>query len=160
MSKENLKNFKQGDDERRNYAGRPKKFISQIKGAYKPYKLSQIMDAIRKILAMTVAELENLKENSNATILEAGIAAAILRDLRLGKIETIETLLSRCFGKPRMFLEMENITPEIVAAKNLYEQLRQKGVAHSDAIKQVLDAAKDNGFDLDEAEILDADSIE
>jgi hypothetical protein len=156
---ENLKPFAKGADERRNTGGRPKKFVSQLKTKYKKYKLSQINDAIQTLLALTKKELTELSTNPDASILELTIATALLKDLRLGKIDTVEMLLSRTYGKPKQTHEIVT-APEIIASRHMYSQLRQKGLDHADAIAHIVEAAKINGFEISEDDILEANSLE
>lgn len=157
--RENLKPFSAGFDERRNRGGRPRKFVSQLKTKYKKYSLSQINDAIQTLLALTKEELTELSTNPDASVLELTIATALLKDLRLGKIETLEVLLSRTYGKPRQTMEIIN-SPEIVAAKHLFGHLVQKGLTKEDALAHVLESAKNNGFEIDESDGLGAEDIE
>ena len=112
------------------------------------------------MLSMTRDQLKEAMANPDATTLEVMIGKSMQMSIRLGNLTTLEVLLSRRYGKPKTTVEIGNTTPEIEAAKNLYELLREKGLTKKAALKKVLSAAKTNGIDLTEDDILNADSIE
>lgn len=96
--------------------GRPRKFISQLKK--EGYKQSEIFDAIQVLIAMQPDELQNVATNPKATILEITIAAALLRSIEKGDLDSLETLLTRVFGKPKEKMEQEiNVTNHIIKLK-------------------------------------------
>ena len=100
MSKEeNLKPFKKGDDERRNVMGRPKKYVTLLKEA--GYKQSEVADTIQVMLSMDLDELSEVFRNPKATVLERTIANAMQKSLTKGSLYSIETLLTRVYGKPK-----------------------------------------------------------
>ena len=96
---QNLTPFKKGFDEKRNINGRPRKYISNLKD--QGYKLSEVNDAIQVLISMTVDELEEVVINPEATVLEITVAKAILKSLKTGSLYSLDTLLTRSFGKPR-----------------------------------------------------------
>lgn len=79
--------------------GRPKKFISQLKD--QGYKQAQVMDSINVLLSMDLQELKAVWDNPKATILEKTIANALMTSLKKGSLYSIDTLLSRVYGKPK-----------------------------------------------------------
>lgn len=85
--------------ETRNPNGRPKKYTTLLKEH--GYKLSEIEDTIKVMLTMTPQDLKGVWDNPVATILEKTIANALIKSLGKGSLYSIETLLSRSFGKPR-----------------------------------------------------------
>ena len=85
--------------ETRNPHGRAKKYTTLLKEH--GYKLSEIEDTIKVMLTMTPQELKTVWDNPVATILEKTIANALIKSLGKGSLYSIETLLSRSFGKPR-----------------------------------------------------------
>lgn len=97
--KENLKPFAAGD-ERINRGGRPRKFTTTLKE--QGYKLSEINDAIQVMLSMTLEELKEIYQNEQATIMEKTIANAMVNSLKKGSLYSIETLMSRVWGTPKM----------------------------------------------------------
>lgn len=79
--------------------GRPKKFVTLLKdNGYKP---SEINDTIQSMLSLNMDELRSVHEDPNTTILEKTIANALFKSWKKGSLYSIETLLSRTFGKPR-----------------------------------------------------------
>jgi hypothetical protein len=85
--------------ERINREGRPRKYVSLLKEH--GYKLSEINDTIQNMMAMDLEELKGVFENPKATILEKTVANAMKRSLEKGSLYSIETLLTRVYGKPR-----------------------------------------------------------
>lgn len=96
--------------------GRPRKYISTLRES--GYKLSEINDCIQVMMAMTVEELKEAFENKNATVLEKTIAAAIKKSIEKGSLYSIETLLSRVYGKPKEQVDM-NVDADVVVTMNL-----------------------------------------
>ena len=82
-----------------NLNGAPRKFVSTLKE--QGYKLSEVTDCILVMLSMTMAELKEVFENKEATAMELMIAAAIRKDIQKGILSSLETLLTRVFGKPK-----------------------------------------------------------
>lgn len=96
--------------------GRPRKFISQLKK--EGYKQSEIFDAIQVLISMQPDELEAVKLNPKATVLEITIASAILKSIKNGDLTSLETLLTRVFGKPKEKVEQEiNVTNHVIKLK-------------------------------------------
>jgi hypothetical protein len=79
--------------------GRPRKFVSVLKEH--GYKLSEINDTIQNMMAMNLDELKEVYENRNATILEKTVASAMKKSLEKGSLYSLETLLTRVYGKPK-----------------------------------------------------------
>jgi hypothetical protein len=91
--------------------GRPKKFTTLLKD--NGYKQSEINDTIQSLLSLTLDELKSVHEDKGATILEKTIANALFKSWRKGSLYSIETLLSRTFGKPKEQMTLDgglNIT--------------------------------------------------
>lgn len=93
--------FKKGQSGNPN--GRPKKFVTLLKE--QGYKRSEINDTIQAMLAMSITELKEVYDNSNATILEKTVAKALSKSLEKGTLYSIETLLSRVYGQPKQEVE-------------------------------------------------------
>jgi 50S ribosomal subunit-associated GTPase HflX len=99
-----IDNLKKGDGfdthpERINREGRPRKYVSLLKEH--GYKLSEINDTIQNMMAMDLEELKGVFENPKATILEKTVANAMKKSLEKGSLYSIETLLTRVYGKPK-----------------------------------------------------------
>lgn len=149
--------FKKGEDSRRNLEGRPKKFISSLKS--QGYKLSEINDCIRTMLSLTAEQLKDAMQNRSATVMEILIGSSIKKAIAKGDLSVFETLVSRTYGKPKETIEITT-APEVQAARNLYLALTEtQNLKPQTALKKVLTAAKNNGFELTEDDILNADTI-
>ncbi|MFY7937718.1 MAG: hypothetical protein ACOVOQ_10085 [Flavobacterium sp.] len=108
-----LDNLKRGDGfdthpERINRNGRPRKYVSLLKE--QGYKLSEINDTIQTMMSMNLDELAAVWNNPEATILEKTIANAMRKSLQKGSLYSLETLLTRVYGKPKeqMDVNMDN----------------------------------------------------
>lgn len=92
--------------------GRPKKYVTLLKE--QGYKLAEINDTIQAMLSMDLDELKDVWQNPKATILEKTIANAMRKSLEKGSLYSIETLLSRVYGKPKETADVnQNVTGEI-----------------------------------------------
>lgn len=92
--------------ETNNPNGRPRKYVSLLKDS--GYKLSEINDTIQNMMAMDIQELKGVYENPKATILEKTIASAMRKSLEKGSLYSLETLLTRVYGKPKETAEVTN----------------------------------------------------
>ena len=79
--------------------GRPRKYVSQLKE--QGYKISEVNDAIQALMSMDIEELKGVLDNPKATILELTIAKAMVKSLQNGSLYSMETLLTRVYGKPK-----------------------------------------------------------
>lgn len=113
MNEQNLKPFKPGESGNPN--GRPRKYVSLLKE--QGYKLSEVNDAIQALMSMDLEELKGVAQNPKATVLEVTIAMAIKKSIEKGSLYSIETLLTRVYGKPKELSEStgtQKITVEYV----------------------------------------------
>jgi hypothetical protein len=106
MAKGNLKPFKKGQSG--NPKGRPKSYVTGLKDA--GYNMTEINISIRNMLSMNINELRAVFENPDATILEKTVAGAMRKSLEKGSLYSIETLLSRVFGKPKETADVKQDT--------------------------------------------------
>lgn len=97
MSKEDLIPFVKGQSG--NPSGRPRKYVTLLKE--QGYKLSEINDTIQVMMSMEVEELKSVYDNPRATIMEKTIAGAMNKSLQKGSLYSLETLLTRVYGKPK-----------------------------------------------------------
>jgi hypothetical protein len=102
---ENLKPFAKGEDSRRNLEGRPRKYVSLLKE--QGYKLAEINDSIQALMSMTPKELEAVTKNPDATVLEMTVAKAIIKSMNNGSLYSMDTLLSRVYGKPKEQVDVQ-----------------------------------------------------
>jgi hypothetical protein len=86
--------------------GRPRKYVSLLKDA--GYKVSEINDTIQNMMAMDLDELKAVYDNPKGTILEKTIANAMVKSLQKGSLYSLETLLTRVYGKPKETSSVEN----------------------------------------------------
>jgi hypothetical protein len=98
-NEKNLKPFKKGYDERRNLQGRKHKYVSLLKK--EGYSVSEVNDTIQIMMSMNLTELGEVFQNPKGTILEKTIANAMRKSLEKGSLYSLETLLTRVYGKPK-----------------------------------------------------------
>jgi hypothetical protein len=87
-----------------NPTGRPRKYVSQLRE--QGYKVSEVNDAIQVLMSMTIEELKEVYINPQATVLEKTIAGAIRKSIEKGSLYSIETLLTRVYGKPKEQMDL------------------------------------------------------
>lgn len=92
-----LKQWSKGESG--NASGKPRKYVNDLK--IEGYNLNQINGCIQVLMALTVDELKEVYQNDNATILEKTIANAMFTSLKKGSLYSLDTLLSRVYGKPK-----------------------------------------------------------
>lgn len=79
--------------------GRPKKFTTLMKE--QGYKLSEVNDSIQAIMAMDEKQIREVTKKEDATMLEKTVAKAIIKSYEKGSLYSMDTLLSRVYGKPK-----------------------------------------------------------
>lgn len=97
-NKENILPFSWPKGKSGNPAGRPRKFVCQLKDM--GYNKQDINATIENMMAMTLNELADIFKDDNATILERTIANAMRKSLEKGTLYSLETLISRVHGVP------------------------------------------------------------
>ena len=97
-NKENILPFSWQKGQSGNPAGRPRKFVCQLKDM--GYNKQDINATIENMMAMTLNELADIFKDDNATILERTIANAMRKSLEKGTLYSLETLISRVHGVP------------------------------------------------------------
>lgn len=102
------KKFVKGYDERRNLKGAPRKLTTTL--TQLGYTQREAKNTILAILALTEDEVQAVADDDSGTILERTIAAAVLDDMKKGKLNNLETLLNRAAGKPSEQLQMRQAT--------------------------------------------------
>ncbi len=89
----------------RNPNGRPRKYVSLLKE--QGYRLSEINDTIQAMMAMDLEELLAVYKNPKATIMEKTIAGAMNKSLQKGSLYSLDTLLTRVYGKPKEQMDIK-----------------------------------------------------
>ena len=69
------------------------------------YSLSEVNDSIQAIMAMDEKNIKEVLKNEEATMLEKTVAKAIIKSYEKGSLYSMDTLLSRVFGKPKESVE-------------------------------------------------------
>jgi tRNA A37 N6-isopentenylltransferase MiaA len=70
------------------------------------------------MLHLDIETLKKIWDNPKATVLEKTIAQALRKSMEKGKLDSVETLLTRVYGKPKEKLEQElNITNKVIKLK-------------------------------------------
>jgi hypothetical protein len=83
--------------------GRPKKFTTLMKEH--GYKLTEVNDSIQAIMAMNEVQIKEVLKNPDATMLEKTVAKAIIKSYEKGSLYSMDTLMSRVYGKPQEKIE-------------------------------------------------------
>jgi hypothetical protein len=99
-----LKPLKKGETANPN--GRPRKYICLLKE--QGYKLSEINDTIQAMMSMDEKELKAVLGNDSATIMEKTIAKAMMKSYKNGSLYSMDTLLTRVFGKPKEQVDIQS----------------------------------------------------
>ena len=99
MAKKDIEKYQIKKGQVLNPNGRPRKYVSILKE--QGYKLSEINDTIQNMMAMTLDELKAVWDNPKATIMEKTVAAAMRKSLEKGSLYSLDTLLTRVYGKPK-----------------------------------------------------------
>lgn len=97
--------------------GRPRKYVSLLREH--GYKLSEVNDCIQSLMAMTEEELKKVGKDASATILEKTIAKAMIKSLQNGSLYSMETLLTRVYGKPKETMNATVTSTEFKVTLNL-----------------------------------------
>ena len=116
---ENLKPFKQGEDERRHMQGRPQKLITQMKEI--GYTKTQVEETMLSMLSLSRKELEKIDKGDEYTIMERTIAGALLKGHDKNSLFNLEMLLTRSQGKPKETIDQTIQSKNFTITLNLDE---------------------------------------
>lgn len=86
--------------------GRPRKYVSAL-GKEFGYTNTEVKDAMKGLLGMSEAELQDVSDNKKATALERAISKALLRAIKKGEVNTIEAVITRPFGSPNKPIDVK-----------------------------------------------------
>jgi hypothetical protein len=116
---QNLTPWKKGQSG--NPKGKDRKYVTLLKD--QGYRLGEINDTIQVMMSMTIQELKGVYDHPDATILEKTIANAMNKSLKNGSLYSMDTLLTRVYGKPRETIDTNNQTElkgkiEVVISKS------------------------------------------
>lgn len=117
---ENLKPFKQGEDERRHLQGRPQKLITQMKEL--GYTKTQVEETMLSMLSLGRKELEKIDRGDEYTIMERTIAGALLKGHDKNSLFNLEMLLTRSQGKPKETIDQTIQSKNFTITLNLDEK--------------------------------------
>ena len=117
---ENLKPFKQGEDERRIGNGRPQKLITQMKEI--GYTKTQVEETMLSMLSLSRKELEKIDRADEYTIMERTIAGALLKGHDKNSLFNLEMLLTRSQGKPKETIDQTIQSKNFTITLNLDEK--------------------------------------
>ena len=106
ITPEGAKPFEPGESGNPN--GRPRKYVTLLKE--QGYKLSEINDTIQVMMSMNMEELNEVYKNPKATIIEKTIAGAMNKSLQKGSLYSLDTLLTRVYGKPKEQMDIQQDT--------------------------------------------------
>jgi hypothetical protein len=106
ITPEGAKPFEPGESGNPN--GRPRKYVTLLKE--QGYKLSEINDTIQVMMSMNMEELNEVYKNPKATIIEKTIANAMNKSLQKGSLYSLDTLLTRVYGKPKEQMDIQQDT--------------------------------------------------
>ena len=83
--------------------GRPRKIVSKMKAV--GYTKSEILETIKTLLACRIEELQATAMDTECTVLERTVAKALGDAMVKGKLDIIETLITRVYGAPKETIE-------------------------------------------------------
>jgi len=115
MSKEHLIPYVKGQSGNPN--GRPRKYVTALKE--QGYKLSEINDTIQVMMSMNIEELKEVWDNPKTTVLEKTIAGAMRKSIKNGSLYSLDTLLTRVYGKPKEQANIDITSDNTITVKFL-----------------------------------------
>ena len=88
-----------------------------------PLSYRDVKTVCAMLLSSTMGQIKELSENENLPIIFGAICRAMLQDCAKGKINTIEWLTNRAFGKPKKSLQLSG-KPKVTFSKTADGGLR------------------------------------
>jgi hypothetical protein len=93
---------------------------------------SEVVDCIKALLSMTIAELSDVYKSPDSTVLEKAVSHAIKKSIEKGSLYNIETVLNRVFGMPHQSQEIKQEI-NLKAFQVQVVQVEGKKLANSEA---------------------------
>lgn len=92
-----------------NPSGRAKKYITQVTDKT-GYRNSEIADCMKSMLKMNQKEISEIQKSESTPILENLVASAIIGDIQKMELRNLDSILNRCYGKPKEQIEIDDNT--------------------------------------------------
>ena len=94
MNNQNLTPWKSGQSG--NLKGRPKKKLNQLKEGY---TRSEINEAIRNVMSLTMIDLNRLEKDEELTVLELNIIKCLKKSIEKGEFDLLDQMITLVYGK-------------------------------------------------------------
>jgi len=114
-----------------NPKGRAPKYITTITDKT-GYRNSEIADCMKSMLKMNQKEISEIQKSESTPILENLVASAIIGDIQKMELRNLDSILNRCYGKPKEQIEIDdntnpyNLQPSILAAAIIMNERQLK----------------------------------
>jgi len=114
-----------------NPKGRAPKYITTITDNT-GYRNSEIADCMKSMLKMNIGEISEIQKSESTPILENLVASAIIGDIQKMELRNLDSILNRCYGKPKEQIEIDdntnpyNLQPSILAAAIIMNERQLK----------------------------------
>jgi len=114
-----------------NPKGRAPKYITTITDRT-GYRNSEIADCMKSMLKMNQKEISEIQKSESTPILENLVASAIIGDIQKMELRNLDSILNRCYGKPKEQIEIDdntnpyNLQPSILAAAIIMNERQLK----------------------------------
>jgi len=82
-----------------NNTGRKRNVLKKYEQEFEMSK-TDIENLITHLLSLSMTELMNIVKDKSSSVIELSFASAVMRSIKKGEIDTLETMLNRKIGKP------------------------------------------------------------
>jgi hypothetical protein len=119
--------------------GRAPKYITTVTDKT-GYRNSEIQDCMKSMLRMTLDEISEIQNSKDTPILEKLLAAGIQSDLQKGELRNLESILNRSYGKPKEFVEVEQVDKhkELTKEEIEIEGVKRFGIERWERMKNAM----------------------
>ena len=104
-----LANLQKAGQPSNNPLGAPRKFVTELMNVV-PIKPAQVADILLSLSSMEQSELEDVLKNDKAPMMEKIVAAAMLKGLKTGNMDVLESVWNRALGSPKQSVQAEVVT--------------------------------------------------